>query len=276
MFFSRGRAVVFFALSISCTLFSKNGVSLDFIGSSMLSLRESNMKDQKPVDTPDSIVISEKVPKLFKNMVPLELEIEEPKVDPIVFQNSNTSRALQCYESLPQYILIRGILTEYSYFLTLYYRLKCEHNHEYHDGTKCGDTLFLIDLLENKAELIRERFLKKKNHCFTLEVNAVSVQSRYYDSDGFVGRADDVLNDKELLMLERSFLRRVIAQFETILTNKTIEYELSCMRNNDSGSNVDCYLLRTECWLLETELVSISEEYFKRLSRFQRMKDDLA
>ncbi|EAK89659.1 hypothetical protein [Cryptosporidium parvum Iowa II] len=261
--------------SILFTLFSGDDLNSKLGKISMISLRESAHKARGPSVVAEN-VISEKVPKLFNSISPLELELSENQVDPAILQNSNTSRALNCYQSLPQYILIKGILSEYSYFLNIFYKLKCEHKHEYHDGTKCGDTLFLIDLLENKVEILREKYLNRKNECFIFESNAVSVQSRYFNSDGFIGRSEHTLKDFELLMLERSFLRRVISQFESTLTNKTIEYEISCMKNENSKNNpVDCHLLRTECWLLESELLSLSEEHFKRVSMFKRMDDIL-
>ncbi|OII75284.1 uncharacterized protein cubi_03763 [Cryptosporidium ubiquitum] len=275
MFLLSNKAAFISVFAIAFTLLNKNDIKLDLDKISMISLREPIQKVGESIkNSEDSI--SEKVPRLFKNISPLNMDITEIKMDPVLFQNSNTSRALNCYESLPQYTLIRGILSEYSYFLTMYYRLKCEHYNEYHDGTRCGDTLFLIDLLENKAEILKEKFVSKKNECFSLEANAISVQSRYFNSNGFVGRSENILKDYELLMLERSFLRRVISQFESTLTNKTIEYELSCMKNEKAEDNsVDCHLLRTECWILESELLSLSEEHFKRVSLFERTKDIL-
>ncbi|KAH8583542.1 uncharacterized protein ELE39_000310 [Cryptosporidium sp. chipmunk genotype I] len=275
MFLLSSKATVISIFTIIFTLFDRNDLNQKFDRISMISLRDSTQKvvGQSKVSEDG---ISEKVPRLFNSISPLELELTEIKVDPAVFKNSNTSRALNCYQSLPQHILIKGILSEYSYFLNLYYRLKCEHSHEYHDGTKCGDTLFLIDLLENKVEIMREKYLNKKNECFILEANAISVQSRYFNSDGFIGRSERILKDYELLMLERSFLRRIISQFEFTLTSKTIEYEISCMKNESAEYNaVDCHLLRTECWILESELLSLSEEHFKRVSMFKRMEDIL-
>ncbi|XP_668271.1 hypothetical protein, partial [Cryptosporidium hominis TU502] len=143
--------------SIMFTLFSGNDLNSKLGKISMISLRESTHKARSSVVAENAI--SEKVPKLFNSISPLELELSENQVDPALLQNSNTSRALNCYQSLPQYILIKGILSEYSYFLNIFYKLKCEHKHEYHDGTKCGDTLFLIDLLENKVEILRENTL---------------------------------------------------------------------------------------------------------------------
>lgn len=275
MFLLNVKVTIVFIITIVFASLNKSDLNFGFENISFISLRESVEKVRRSnIMSEDSI--SENVPKLFENISPLKMELAEIKIDPTLFQNSNTSRALNCYESLPQYTLIRGILSEYSYFLTMYYRLKCEHDHEYHDGTICGDTLFLIDILENKGEILREKFLNKKNECFLLEANAISVQSRYFESSGFVGRPGNILNDYELLMLERSFLRRIITQFESTLTKKTIEYELSCMKKEKSeGNSTDCHLLRTECWILESELLSLSEEHFKRVSMFQRMKDVL-
>lgn len=253
---------------------NENIMNLKVFSVSLTSLKEESPNVRGSNTYLKPIKTYEKIPKLFDNLNPLEMEIIQPSIDMTEFQNSNTSKALKCYEILPQFILIKGIVSEYSYFLTIYHRLNCEHNHDYHDGTKCGDMLFLIDLLENKAELLKERFSRMKNHCFTLEVNAVSVQSRYFNSDGFVGRKDNILSDSEILLLERSFLRRMITQFESALTKKTIEYELNCMNDKGVKNESNCYLLRTECSLLEAELILISEEHFKRILRFQRIKDE--
>ncbi|KAF7457412.1 hypothetical protein HWI79_2050 [Cryptosporidium felis] len=243
-------------------------------GFSFISLRESRKKEKNEVLFPESYNITKRVPKLFESVSPLELKLKDSKIDIELFKYSNTSKALSCYESLPQYTLIKGIMSDYSYFLTEFYRLRCEHNHEYHDGSKCGDTLFVIDLLENEIDILGEKFAKKKRECFNLEANAISVQSRYYNSNGFVGRSEDILTEFEILMIERSFLRRTISQFEMNLMDKSIEYERFCFRREDTEkSNIDCYLLRLECWLLEGELLSLSEEYFKRLSRFTRLGD---
>ncbi|KAK9171237.1 hypothetical protein CmeUKMEL1_07895 [Cryptosporidium meleagridis] len=275
MFFINNKTTFITIFSILFTLFSGNDLNPKLNKISMISLRESTQKTRR-LGVAAENAISQSVPKLFNSISPLELELSENKVDPALLQNSNTSRALNCYQSLPQYVLIKGILSEYSYFLKVFYKLKCEHKHEYHDGTKCGDTLFLIDLLENKEEILREKYLNKKNECFIFESNAVSVQLRYYNSEGFVGRTEDTLKDFELLMLERSFLRRIISQFESNLAEKTIEYEVSCMKGENAKNNlVDCHLLRTECWLLESELLSLSEEHFKRVSMFKRMEDIL-
>ncbi|KAH8739504.1 hypothetical protein FG386_000593 [Cryptosporidium ryanae] len=162
---------------------------------------------------------------------------------------------------------------EYSYFLSIFYKLKCDNNHEYHDGSKCGDTLYLIDLLETKADILREQINSKKRDCFAFETNIVSVQSRFFNSDGFVGRQEAFLDEKEFLMIEKSYLRRIITHYENEYTSKVIEYEKYCISGLEytNKEKLDCYLLKLQCWLLESELTLLSEEYFKRISRSSRL-----
>ncbi|OII70923.1 uncharacterized protein cubi_02134 [Cryptosporidium ubiquitum] len=241
---------------------------------SFLSLRESSTIKSEENDYYAKYNITEGIPRLFPNIHPLELNPIEEATNSHLFKYSNTSFALDCYQKLPQYSIIIGLIKEYSYFLSAYYRLRCENRNEYHDGTKCGDIPYLIDLLDNKAEILNEKKIQKKNRCFTIESNIVSVQSRYYDHDGFIGRIKPIL-ESEFILVEKSFLRRLISEFEQTLINKVISYELYCISKLEykGKGTIDCYRLRLESWILEQELVLISEEYFKRMSRFERLKD---
>ncbi|KAH8740814.1 hypothetical protein FG386_003051 [Cryptosporidium ryanae] len=216
--------------------------------------------------------ITNSVPRLF-DVSPLDLDPQILIKPDEHIAYSNTSRALHCYRTLPQYTIIRGMIKEYSYFLSLFYKLRCEHNHEYHDGSKCGDTLYLIDLLENKADILKEQLNNKKRDCFAFETNIVSVQSRFFNENGFIGRVDPFLSEEEFLLIERSYLRRVMTQYENEYSEKAIEYEKYCISglNYTGKEKLDCYLLKLQCWLLEGELVLLSEEYFKRISRFGRL-----
>ena len=217
--------------------------------------------------------ITENIPQLFEGIYPLNLDPLSGILPDEDMAYSNTSKALYCYKSLPRYSLIRGIVKEYSYFLSIFYKLKCEHNHEYHDGSSCGDTLYLIDLLENRADILKEDIVKKRNECFKYEVNIVSVQSRFFNNTDFVGRQNWFIDENEFLMIERSYLLRTITQFETEYTKISVNYEKYCISGLDyTGSEkLDCNLWRLQCWLLEDELMLLSEEYFKRLSRFNRL-----
>ncbi|KAF7456040.1 hypothetical protein HWI79_3418 [Cryptosporidium felis] len=242
---------------------------------SLLSLREGIEGNNGNMSFSTKYNVSERVPELFLNLKPLDLVPTEESRISHLFKVSNTSVALDCYEKLPQYSIIIGLLKEYSYFLSVYYRLKCEHNHEYHDGSKCGDTLYMIDLLENRAEVLSEKKTDKRKRCFNIEVNIVSVQSRYYNETGFIGRLNKEIPEPEFLLIERSFLRRVISQYEQTLINKSIAYETYCISKVEykGDGTIDCYRLRLESWILEQELIYLSEEHFKRISRFGRLEN---
>ncbi|TRY50828.1 Uncharacterized protein CTYZ_00001178 [Cryptosporidium tyzzeri] len=242
---------------------------------SLLSLKEGIQEKNETKEYYSKYNITERVPTLFTNILILDMNPSEEPKNSHLFKYSNTSYALDCYQKLPQYSIIIGLVKEYSYFLSVYYRLRCENGNEYHDGTKCGDILYLVDLLENKAEILKEKKNLKKNKCFAIESNIVSTQYRFYNHTGFVGRAGKALVESEFVLVEKSFLRRVMSEFEQLLISKTISYELHCiskLENKEEGE-VDCYRLRLENWILEQELVLISEEYFKRMSRFERLKD---
>ncbi|KAH8583091.1 uncharacterized protein ELE39_000034 [Cryptosporidium sp. chipmunk genotype I] len=242
---------------------------------SLLLLRESSLKKNETREYHLKYNITERIPRLFTNIHPLDLNPTEEPTNSHLFKYSNTSYALDCYQKLPQYSIIVGLIKEYSYFLSVYYRLRCENSNEYHDGSKCGDIPYLIDLLENKAEILNEKKIRKKDKCFRIESNIVSTQFRFYNQNGFVGRVGKTILESEFILVEKSFLRRVMSEFEQLLISKTISYELYCiskLENKEEGA-IDCYRLRLENWILEQELVLISEEYFKRMSRFERLKD---
>ncbi|KAJ1609963.1 hypothetical protein OIY81_2170 [Cryptosporidium canis] len=251
------------------------GSSSQVASFSLLSLRENTPVNDEADGFYSKYNVTEKIPRLFVGIHPLELNPSEDSKDSHLFKYSNTSMALDCYQKLPQYSIIVGLLKEYSYFLSVYYRLKCDDSHDYNDGSKCGDIPYMIDLLENKAEILVEKKNKKKYQCFAIESNIVSLQSRFYGDDGFVGRKNDTLIESEFLLVEQSFLRRVISEYERLLVEKTISYELYCISKLDYKGNdvIDCYRLRQESWILEHELISISEEYFKRTYRFKRLDD---
>lgn len=217
--------------------------------------------------------VSSTIPSMFLDVNPLNMIPTEESENSHLFKYSNTSLALDCYQKLPQYTVIIGLLKEYSYFLSVYYRLKCDNWSEYKDGTRCGDIPYVIDLLDNKAEVLFEKKERKERECFRIESNIISVQCRFYDNNGFVGRVNGTLKESEFVTIEQSYLRRVTMEYERLLINKAISYEVFCISKLDYDGTIDCYRLRLESWILENEISKLSEEYFKRTLRFKRKKD---
>lgn len=239
---------------------------------SFLSLKEFPSANNESNELAPEQNITSKIPTLFMDVDLLELTPTEESKNSHLFKYSNTSLALDCYQKLPQYTVIVGLLKEYSYFLTVYYRVKCENGNNYNDETKCGRIPYVIDLLDNKAEILAEKKKKKENECFKYESNIVSVQYRFFDDDEFVGRSHS-LSEEEILIIEKSFLRRMVMEYEQLLINKTISYEVYCISKLKYNGEIDCYRLRLESWFLEHELNIVSEEYFKRILRFKRQND---
>lgn len=238
--------------------FNKPGNKI--IDSSLFFVRNST--DESNVTFYSKYNITNKVPKLYKYIDPLEIypSILENKH---LYNHSKTILAFDCHRKLSQYITIIALVNHYRYYLNFGYRISCEFRDEYHDGTMCGDILYLLDLLKMRVKsLTNERNFKMKE-CLKLEFDVISIDYRFFENKKYVGRRGKPFEKFEIVLVEESFLRKLISEHERLLMRKLVFFELYCISGleNKTENSIDCKLLEVEGYVLKEILASISKRH---------------
>lgn len=218
--------------------------------------------------------ITSELPRRFKYIHPLDM-YPQIKKNEHLYKYSKTSLAADCYKEISEYSLVIGLMNQYMHYLNFHIRVGCGIVDSYHDGTNCGDALYLVDLLSNKSSLLTNKRNKRLKECLKLEFDVISLNYIYFKDGKYIGRNVKKLKDFEKILIEESFLRKLIFEHEKLLTIRLISYELYCISElkDSKKSSIDCERIKSECNILTDVLESISRKYFKKRLDTNKLDD---
>ncbi|KAL3126782.1 signal peptide-containing protein [Cryptosporidium hominis] len=201
--------------------------------------------------------ITSELPRRFKYIHPLDM-YPQIKKNEHLYKYSKTSLAADCYKEISEYSLVIGLMNQYMHYLNFHIRVGCGIVDSYHDGTNCGDALYLVDLLSNKSSLLTNKRNKRLKECLKLEFDKCKKIERF-----------------EKILIEESFLRKLIFEHEKLLTIRLISYELYCISElkDSKKSSIDCERIESESNILTDVLESISRKYFKKRLDTNKLDD---
>ena len=218
--------------------------------------------------------ISANIPRKFMSIHPLEMYPQIRKNEHL-YKHSKTSLAADCYKLIPEYSIILGLMEEYKSYLNFLMRVACGDDYGYHDGTGCGDANYLANtLLKDRIKLLRNERNKKLRECFKLELELISLNYIYFQEGDYVWKNGKKIADYDMTEIERSFIRKIITEYEKLLSIRLISYELYCVSKSNSKELIDCKRLESEGNTLSKVLKYISSEYLEKrldLNKFENL-----